>query len=357
MNKVTLSKSNFVARVLIVILVIVGISGAPSAQDTELLPLSEPGPYAVGTRDMTFVDESRNDKIIKVNLWYPAVEAGEDAAPDASGAPYPLVVYSMGGQGAFPTELAYLTSHLASLGYVVAAPNHPWGLSPEFSVHRPLDVIFVIDQFAGDAVGDLAGVADLDRVGSIGYSLGGVTALQMAGMVEDPDFYMAYCDEQWDVLFCMSDSQFATFNDTLTPYFTWSEEGLKVLPPVIGRIDAVVSMAPCFGPIFGERGLGEADVPTLIIAGETDQACPYERDARFMFDHLGSVDRYLISVADGNHWFGYGEDAPYTMIVKQFTTAMLGYYLQGYEEYAEYLTEEFVNGIDSLEWGTVPDSE
>src|SRR5574337_1750829 len=80
---------------LVVVSPVVSQDGNNAAANKSL-PLSEPGPYAVGTRDMTFSDESRGGAKIDMTMWYPAVEGAKDATPNLSGAPYPVVVYSHG---------------------------------------------------------------------------------------------------------------------------------------------------------------------------------------------------------------------------------------------------------------------
>ena len=67
---------------------------------SDFFPLSERGPYWPGNRVYTFVDESRNGRKIDVQIYYPALKEanaeGEtitrNAAPDMSGAPYPLIL-------------------------------------------------------------------------------------------------------------------------------------------------------------------------------------------------------------------------------------------------------------------------
>ena len=42
---------------------------------------------------------------------------------------------------------------------------------------------------------------------------------------------------------------------------------------------------------------------------------------------------------------------PNTSVGMHFATAFFGYYLQGQEAYAQYLTADFVNGVEGLVWG------
>jgi predicted dienelactone hydrolase len=88
--------------------------GSPSAERFE------PGPFAVGSRDYTFVDPSRpgqaarTPRTLVTKVWFPV---------DAPG-PRPLVLYSHGFLGnRFGGR--YLAKYLASRGYVVAAPGSP----------------------------------------------------------------------------------------------------------------------------------------------------------------------------------------------------------------------------------------
>jgi predicted dienelactone hydrolase len=109
---------------------------------------SEPGPYPVGVTTLTLDDG------VPVEVWYPAVDgttgqvsydmrtkvpqairdlltadvpavhtidAGRDA--DVADGSFPLVVYSHGFAGVREAS-SFLTSHLASWGMIVAAPDH-----------------------------------------------------------------------------------------------------------------------------------------------------------------------------------------------------------------------------------------
>ena len=127
------------------------------------------------------------------------------------------------------------------------------------------------------------------------------------------------------------------------------EEGSLWPPFTDERIHAIVSLAPCYGPLFGERGLAVAHVPIFLINGTEDLVCPYERDTVFMFEHLGSEYAYLLSLIDQGH--GVVLDPDYAIYLNHFSTAFFGYFLQGKEEYAGYLTTEYVEQFEELAWG------
>src|SRR5262245_22718938 len=65
---------------------------------------------------------ARPDRILPTEVWYPARYSGRDA-PIRRGR-FPLVLVAHGHCG-LRTNYTYLTTHLASWGFVVAAPDFP----------------------------------------------------------------------------------------------------------------------------------------------------------------------------------------------------------------------------------------
>src|SRR5450432_92941 len=109
--------------------------------------------------------------------------------PDASGAPYPLLLYSHGLMGS-RWEDPGVFLHLASHGFVVASIDHTCDSQPTCLIDRPLDILFVLDQLAGLSTGDLAGMIASDNAGVLGVSYGGYTALATTGARIDPDYFL-----------------------------------------------------------------------------------------------------------------------------------------------------------------------
>jgi predicted dienelactone hydrolase len=349
MNK--LSWLKVISRSVLLILS-AAVAGSVNARDTNALPLSEPGPYTVGTRNMTFVDENRDAREVDVTVRYPAVEAGEDALPDLSNAPYPLILYSH-GHGGNRLELAYLTRHLASHGFVVAAmeqKGHGGLFVPTDVVDQPMDVLFVLDQLASLSESDLVGVFDPDNTGVVGYSGGGYDAIMVSGARWDDAYHWQWCAEHPGIYpqACSRSEQISAYRQQFEPL---PAQGELWQPITDERIKAVLPLTGGPGPVFGERGLASATVPMLLIAGTADHDAPYEWAGVFVYEYWGGDERALISIIGANHLFGYGANSPKTAVVMHFATAFFGYYLQGQEDYAQYLTADFVNGIGDLVWG------
>jgi predicted dienelactone hydrolase len=158
------------------------------------------GTYGVGSHTFTFVDTTRATpangpgyageptRTLTVSVWYP-VANGQDG-PDAMlarGGPFPLVVHSHGFHDDRGGE-TYLGEHLATHGYVVAAPSFPLsrGMAPgdgptiSDTPNQPLDVRFVIDQLihaSSSGTAPIGGAIDRRRIGASGLSLGALTTL------------------------------------------------------------------------------------------------------------------------------------------------------------------------------------
>lgn len=81
--------------------------------------------------------------------------------------------------------------------------------------------------------------------------------------------------------------------------------------------------------------------------------CYYQDNAVRAHTYLGTPDHYLITSVNGSHQTIVNpRDARVSI-----ATAFFGYYLQGKEQYADYLTAESVESFDGLAWGVVESTE
>jgi len=198
-------------------------SGANSTTPapTTAAPYAKKGPYAVGYTTLNLAGGRR------VVVWYPAVaatttghkqesidlasmlspalkakvpladrvlypaDAFEDAPPATTPGNYPLVVFSHGFAG-FPEQSVSLTTHLASWGFVVAAPNHversldgllgtaTQGVPKSTDVAVLQATLGLVEKDSLQSSGLLHGMVDPNRVVAAGHSAGACAAYQFA---------------------------------------------------------------------------------------------------------------------------------------------------------------------------------
>ena len=340
-----------------------------AAQEPVPFPLSEPGAYYTGKRTFTFEDASRGGREIGVTVFYPAVLpegskgtkllAGTNRDPDLSGAPYPLILTERDSG-----DLIFKT-HLATHGFVMAIVRPPLpiddvGVIDTGIVDIPRDFLFTLDQLASNSLEGLEDVIDSEHVGVTGHSWGGATSLALSGVRIDPEFYRSFCEEQAPAIqaqvswkdyteySCSLAEKWDEFTAYVGEEMTASEDGLWQ-SVTDQRIRAVLPIAPDGAWLYGERGLAMADRPMLIIAPTEDEYTPYEIETAYIFEHVGSPDRFMISFVGRGHMFVL--DPEQALRLHHFATAFFGTYLQGKSEYRQLFSGEFVSQFDDLAWG------
>ncbi|MFH2040559.1 MAG: hypothetical protein ABIJ65_14095 [Chloroflexota bacterium] len=196
------------------------------------------------TRPESFTSDPDDHRELMVQIWYPArVEPGTRPAPLMEHMPfqfsylslvqthayqdvpvakdrpfYPVLIFSHGHVGFIEQNLT-LMEELASQGYIVCSISHPYhtiltvfpdgrsipadsilannflkGISPPSDIYAEHlhiwtdDTSFLMDELekiqAGDMENPLAGKLDMTRIGILGQSFGGVTAVQVCSVDE-----------------------------------------------------------------------------------------------------------------------------------------------------------------------------
>jgi predicted dienelactone hydrolase len=186
----------------------------------------------VGHASTLLVDTARDNRVLGVNVWYPArsdsqsfaryellpnigltSEKAMEHAPLLVGK-YPILVWSHGRTG-MRFNYSQLCESLASCGCIVIAPDHPgdtlndWLLGANVDdttneIQRLGDISFVLDALTGHVEGlpdGLFEAVDTDSMFVGGHSYGGLTAIISAtgihGLAPDPRVRKVVCAQAY----------------------------------------------------------------------------------------------------------------------------------------------------------------
>jgi predicted dienelactone hydrolase len=160
-------------------------------------------------------------------------------------------------------NLSWLSSRLALRGAMVLAVNHPGSTSGDSSPRRSVrlaeraaDLRAALDHVLADPA--FAPHVDRSRIASLGFSLGGATALNLVGARTDRGLYRDYCgrfgDEPADCVFLAKGGvNLANLPDAF--------EGDMRDP----RIGVAIAVDPGLTYAFTDASVAAIDLPVLLI--------------------------------------------------------------------------------------------
>lgn len=220
-------------------------------------------PMNAGVARISVTSESNSSEIL---VWYPTEtsevpwQAGPFMIPasrnaEVAGGRFPVVLLSHGGglTGGTPLILLELSASLARHGFIVIAPFH--GKAP--LAMRAQQVVSAWQTVREDARFQLH--LDAERLGMIGFSLGGAVALELAGAIPDILHYETYCAANpSDAMSCHHAP-----GGSEAPHRQASNGPAHSLPR-LAQIKALVLLDP-FAALFTRSGLASVSQPTLLF--------------------------------------------------------------------------------------------
>jgi dienelactone hydrolase len=295
-----------------------------------------PGPFPVGMRGGEAMDPARPGRVVPFEVWYPDRDEGK------RGARRPLIVASH-SSGGHKRQLSYLCAHLASHGYVVAAPDHPGSTAADAAerarraarndvlsatardaliarmiADRVPDLRLIISTMLSGTLGELSKTIDPARIGLVGWSFGG-----------------------WSVLATPE------ADERIGAVAAFAPAGASNPPP--GILPVILTFA------------WKQKVPTLLLAAEDDRSIPLsgvqELYARVPF----SKAMFVLRGADHGHFADPVVDAGATtaaqahLFTRALTVAHLDAALKGTADAERFLTHDPVatmreRGIDATQY-------
>ncbi|HEK1770397.1 TPA: dienelactone hydrolase family protein [Pseudomonas putida] len=270
-----------------------------------LLARAEASPWVAGLHRLTLADPV-DAQPMQALVFYPSSSPARptriegytlrvaEEAPVAMGQ-FPLLVVSHGNTGT-PVALHDLATSLARQGFVVVAVTHPGDNLRDHSrlgklsnlYGRPLQVSAAITAARADHL--LSPYLSQGKVGVIGYSAGGETALILSGAQPDLERLRNYCLERpMDADACKTHGVLIADRSELTPQSD-------------PRVGAVMLMAP-LSLMFGRHALAGVHVPALIYSGDQDQLLAVDRNASALARKLPVTPDYRLLSGAGHFVF------------------------------------------------------
>ncbi|MBD2580373.1 alpha/beta hydrolase [Oscillatoria sp. FACHB-1406] len=332
-----------------------------------LQPLPDFDPRSDGTqqvqqRSLVFYDRDRKREI-PVDLYYASETRG------------PLIVFSH-GFAADRNFLNYLAYHLASYGFTVATLDHPGSnirniaeisfnlnnpsdlLAGSEFVDRPKDISFLLDALErlNTDGGELGGKLNARETVVIGHSLGGYTALALAGAELNTDELRDFCQNLSPL--GRSPADWLQCAAVKLP-----ERNLRLRD---SRVVRIIALNPAIGKLFGSKGLEKVEVPTLILSSSEDaitppidhQLRPFDRlpGEKYLIAAIGATHMSVTDIGNQNSMVGQStlvrevmgpESEPVRQLIRGVALAFVSQLTPEADRYRPFLTSDYVQSLST----------
>ncbi len=256
---------------------------------------SQLGSHAVRQYNRVFHDRSRQRRIV-ADFYH---------SDQAQG---PLIVLSH-GFAADRRFMAYLGEHLASYGFTVVALEHPGSnidllakislnrepgevLPAQEFIDRPLDIQFLLNEIERRKPNwpHVGRLFNTDQVVVVGHSLGGYTALTLAGAELDLPALRAFCQRSSPI--GRSPADWLQCSAAELPHTTLNFRDRRVVQ--------AVALNPVIGHLFGTEGIGKVMAPVMMFSHNRDAVAPILEHQLQPFREL-TVEKSLIAILGATH--------------------------------------------------------
>ena len=268
-------------------------------------PRIAPDQYEVSYQIVETTDAAR-DRPLRLDIWRPSLENGEDA-PIAPGR-HAAVLFSHGSLGS-ANNYTWLGEGLARAGVLVIGVSH-YGESMVYGGHtvdiarvtrmddRAADLSFALDHVLQTPA--YAQHIDDQRLGVVGHSAGGATALLLAGAKIDMRRMIPHCASQASVddkscLYVSDPSQLdaAVFSDLADP-----------------RVTAFALLDPAVGPTYDPASLSEISAPVFISSAVQNDFIPHPLYGGLISALIEGIDIHDLDAGEGHFVYLDVCDAP-----------------------------------------------
>ncbi|MBD2679441.1 MULTISPECIES: alpha/beta hydrolase [Nostoc] len=313
--------------------------------------------------------DSKRDRLLLTDVYIPKISTRA-----------PVIVISH-GLGLDSSNFQYLASHLASYGFAVVVPNHPASdtkklrsllnkhandlAQPSEFKDRPLDVTYILNQLEKANQSDLRfkNRLNVQNVGVFGQSLGGYTALALAGAKINfeqlkQDCQLTGLKKTWNMSLLLQCRALELNINNFAKDYNLRDE----------RVKAAIAVNPITSSIFGQAGLNQIKTPVMIVSSSDDTVAPALYEQILPFSWLANPQKYLVMLAGATHFSTIGNANP-TNQQLSLPAEMIGdasqarrymnvlslpffqTYVAGKPQYVRYLNASYTQSISSKSLG------
>jgi predicted dienelactone hydrolase len=321
---------------------------------SQLPDLGEQGEFIVQPYAVKFFDLSRQRELL-TDLYIPHVQK-----------PAPVIVISH-GLGTDSSNFRYVANHLASYGFAVVVPNHLENGKANSStqadefIDRPLDVKYILDELEKANESDLRfqGLLNLQQVGVFGQSLGGYTALALAGAEINfgqlqKDCQPEILQDTWNISLLLQCRALALNKESVSNINLRDE-----------RVKAAIAVNPITSSIFGKAGLSQIQTPVMLVGSSDDTVAPALFEQILPFSWFANSQKYLVMLVGGTHFstIGNGNEGnevvgdmsqvigDHPAVARHYINALslpfFQTYVAGTSQYSPYLNAAYAQAISS----------
>ncbi|MCH9611774.1 MAG: hypothetical protein S4CHLAM102_02480 [Chlamydiia bacterium] len=225
------------------------------------------------------------------NIW-DSFEIANKAKPIHQKGGLKVIVFTH-GYGGSPNQLSWLTKRLVYANFMVIAIKHIDYKKDEANLNiweRARDITHMLDLLATQRLGKSA---NLKEVGIAGYSVGGTTAILLAGgRATELEHITPGPDDVKSTQFDQVKKLEPTMNKKKMAQ-NWRDK----------RVKALFVMAPAWGWLFSKRGIRDIQIPTYIVATNADQVLVTKNNAGFFAKYIRHSQYQLIPGQAGHYVF------------------------------------------------------
>ncbi|ELS00850.1 putative dienelactone hydrolase [Xenococcus sp. PCC 7305] len=309
---------------------------------------SSDGQFTVTKQTREFYDHQRDRNLVS-DLYLPQGTTSKIS-----------VIVVSNGLGAKRDRFKELAHHLASYGFAVVILDHPgsdrkrekafrnWLYQENFDatefIDRPLDISFILDELAQTQQVEFPQRLNLKQVGIFGYSLGGTTAMSLAGAQINFEQLEQDCAQPLNLL-----------NISILYQCRALELPRETRSLKDERIKAAFLFVPFGKSLFGEAELAKIDIPTIWQVVDKDFLTSLLDEQIPAFNALTNRDRYLViseKLPHANTTASKEQSssqAETSRITKNYQNILSLVFFESYvaenADYPSYLSSEYIQSI------------